>query len=117
MDGVFVVAVQTQKLLTPDTAKELQIELADAINAAGVSTVTIDFEKVKFVSSVCLLSLLAVRRLSGVEQIVFCNMSTLIHSVFEACGLINVAVNPPVFSDGGKLDEAVARLSSGSESH
>lgn len=108
--GVFVVRVITPKLHTPDVAKQLQAELTTAIEAEDAKTVTVDFGNVTFVSSVCLLSFLAVRRLSGVEKIVFCNLSPMLRSVFDACGLIHAdECHAAVFEDAGTLDQAIAR--------
>lgn len=112
IDGVFVLTILQSKLQTPETAGELQDELTDAITTANAEVVLLDFENVKIVSSVCLLSFLAIRRIPCVNRIVFCNLSPVIKSIFVTCGLISEDPDRvALFEAAETLDVAVSYLS------
>jgi len=86
---VLVVTILVKQIRDPETSYALRDEILLLADPAKTSHVVLDLQRVDFVGSVGLLAFLAVRRHLQGGQIVICNVSDSIRSMFEVCRLVS----------------------------
>jgi anti-anti-sigma factor len=108
--GVLVVTITSSHLRTPETSYAVRDALIEAVTSEGVEDVVLDLNQVTFVGSVGLLGFLALRRLDHVREIVVCNLSSTLKTMFLKCRLINESGSDAPFGYAETVDAALARI-------
>lgn len=86
--STLVVTVLVEQLRDITIVQSLRDGILAAIETSQVSNVVIDLQNVKNIGSVAFLAFLAIRRHSGIDRIVLCNLSELLQELFQMCKLI-----------------------------
>ncbi len=87
--GTTLVAVVLSEQLRDFTVvQSLRDSVLAAVEQSQVKNVVMDLSNVKHIGSVAFLAFLAIRRASGVDRIVLCNLSEFVQELFRMCKLI-----------------------------
>jgi anti-anti-sigma factor len=86
--STLVVTVLVEQLRDISVVQSLRDGILSAIETSQASNVVIDLQNVKNIGSVAFLAFLAIRRQSGIDRIVLCNLSELLQELFQMCKLI-----------------------------
>ena len=112
--GVLVLTIQDDELHSDPIAEALRQDLLAEIRQSGLKKLVLDFQKVRFITTIGFQPLLSVRRkvneLGG--QLLICELSPTVKEVFEVTRLIST--KPSVlaaFDHEDKREDAIARLS------
>ncbi len=109
---ILVINIHVRELRDAQTSYALRDDMLRLVNDAKVDRVVVDLKNVTFMGSIGLLALLAVRRRLQAGQIVICNISDSLQTIFELCRLVGNSPSAP-FQAESSVEAAVARLSNG----
>lgn len=83
-----VVTVLSEQLRDFAVVQALRSSVIEAIERTQAKNVVMDLGNVTYIGSVAFLAFLAIRRQSGIDRIVLCNLSELVQELFRMCKLI-----------------------------
>jgi anti-anti-sigma factor len=104
-----VVTILAEQLRDIATVQSFRDGVLSALEKSTIRNVIIDLSSVKHIGSVAFLAFLAVRRQSGVDRIVLCNVSEFVQELFRMCKLIATGNGKAApFEQTTTLEEALA---------
>lgn len=111
--GILVVTITEPHIRTPETSHAVSDALIETVTSEKAEKVVLDLCHVTFIGSVGLLGFLALRKTEGVNEIVVCNLSSTIKSMFIACRLISEKEGrePAPFGYAESVAEAMTQIS------
>jgi anti-anti-sigma factor len=108
--STLVVTLLPEQLRDLALVQQLKQEMLQALEAAHVANVILDFSNVRFVGSVAFLAFLGVRRQAGVSRVVLTGLDVNLREVFSLCRLIPTVNSPTApFEEAASMPEALAR--------
>lgn len=103
-----VVTVLADQLRDIATVQSFRDGVLSTLEQSTIRNVIIDLSRVKHIGSVAFLAFLAVRRQSGVDRIVLCNLSDFVQELFRMCKLIATGNGKAApFEQASTLEEAL----------
>jgi anti-anti-sigma factor len=111
--GVLVLFFKETDIQDEDTAGELQTQMIEAVQSAGIHRVVLDLERLKYVSSVAFRPLLHLRRLLEEKSgyLVLCNVSKVVGDVFYTTRMVGAeGASGALFVIEADLAGALARF-------
>ncbi len=110
VNGVLVLKIGVSELRTPEVSYAVRDALTEAARDKA-SQLVLDLDAVSFVGSVGMLAFLGLRRLSGLDRVVLCNVSDNIRELFLVCKLLsNDPTQVAPFEYAREVDDAVEKL-------
>ncbi len=88
-----VVTILEEKLRDQQLVEKIKDELIQVFSEESCKFAIIDMSRVQFIGSIGFLAFLAVRRITGIERVVLCNLDDNIRQLFSICRLIANAEN------------------------
>jgi anti-anti-sigma factor len=109
--NALVIEILVEQIRDDVTAYALRDEMISLFDSAGTNHIVLDFQHVNFVGSIGFLAFLAIRRRVDDGQIVICNFTDSIRTLFELCRLVSKDPSEPAaFQEAKSVDEALKRL-------
>jgi anti-anti-sigma factor len=105
-----VATILEEKLRDQQLVEKIKDELIQIFSEATCKFAIIDMSRVQFIGSIGFLAFLAVRRITGIERVVLCNLDDNIRQLFSVCRLIADTENSKAPFETSEDIESALRL-------